>query len=39
MVNISAPYLSDVEKGRKCAFLLGKLKLLARVLMLSEEDE
>ena len=38
-LDISAPFLSDVEKGRRGPFDYDKLKLLAEVLNLSEEEE
>ena len=38
-LDISAPFLSDVEKGRRGPFDYDKLKLLVEVLDLSEEEE
>ena len=37
-LDISAPYLSDVEKDRRNPFELEKLEQLANILLLSEED-
>ena len=38
-LNITAPYLSDVEKDRRNPFNLDKLELLASILLLSEEEK
>lgn len=38
-LNITPPYLSDVEKDRRNPFDLDKLELLANILMLSEEEK
>jgi transcriptional regulator with XRE-family HTH domain len=38
-LNITAPYLSDVEKDRRNPFDLEKLELLANILLLSEEEK
>lgn len=38
-LDVSAPYLSDVEKDRRNPFDLEKLELLARILLLSEDDK
>lgn len=38
-LSISAPYWSDVEKGRKNPPKLDKLELIARILMLTDEDK
>lgn len=38
-LEISPPYLSDVEKDRRNSFDLEKLDLLASILLLSEEDK
>ncbi len=37
-LDISAPYLTDVEKDRRNPFELEKLEQLANILLLSEED-
>lgn len=39
LLDISPPYLSDVEKDRRNPFDLEKLDLLAGILYLSEEDK
>lgn len=38
LLDISAPYLSDVEKGRRHPFDLEKLKRLAPILKLNQEE-
>ena len=38
-LNITPPYLSDVEKDRRNPFDIDKLELLAQILMLSEEEK
>ena len=38
LIGCSAPYLSDVEKGRRNPFEVGKLELAARVLCLTAEE-
>lgn len=38
-LNISAPYLSDVEKDRRNPFDLEKLDQMARILLLSENEK
>ena len=38
-LEISPPYLSDVEKDRRNSFDLEKLDLLASILLLSEDDK
>jgi transcriptional regulator with XRE-family HTH domain len=38
-LDITAPYLSDVEKDRRNPFDLEKLELLANILLLSEEEK
>jgi Predicted transcriptional regulators len=38
-LDITAPYLSDVEKDRRNAFDLDKLDTLAKILNLSDEDK
>lgn len=38
-LNITAPYLSDVEKDRRNPFDLEKLELIANILALSEDDK
>lgn len=37
-LDITAPYLSDVEKDRRNPFDLEKLELISRILMLSDEE-
>jgi len=39
LLNISAPYLSDVEKDRRNPFDMDKLELLSNILMLSVEEK
>lgn len=38
-LNITPPYLSDVEKDRRNPFDLEKLELISNILMLSEEEK
>jgi transcriptional regulator with XRE-family HTH domain len=38
-LNITPPYLSDVEKDRRNPFDLDKLELLSKILMLSEKEK
>lgn len=38
-LNITPPYLSDVEKDRRNPFDIDKLELLANILLLSEEEK
>ena len=38
-LGISAPFLSDVEKGRKTPFNNERIELVARILNLSDEDK
>jgi transcriptional regulator with XRE-family HTH domain len=38
-LNITPPYLSDVEKARRNPFDLERLRLIASILLLSEEDK
>jgi transcriptional regulator with XRE-family HTH domain len=38
-LNITPPYLSDVEKDRRNPFDLERLRLIASILLLSEEDK
>lgn len=38
-LNITAPYLSDVEKDRRNPFDLEKLELISKILTLSEDDK
>ncbi len=39
LLDISAPYLSDVEKDRRNPFDMDKLDLVANILILSEEEK
>lgn len=39
LLDISAPYLSDVEKDRRNPFDMDKLELVANILILSEEEK
>ncbi|HEX3038640.1 MAG TPA: helix-turn-helix transcriptional regulator [Oscillospiraceae bacterium] len=39
LLDISAPYLSDVEKDRRNPFDIDKLELVANILILSEEEK
>lgn len=39
LLGCSAPYLSDVEKGRRNPFEVGKLELAAQVLCLAAEEK
>jgi transcriptional regulator with XRE-family HTH domain len=39
LLDISPPYLSDVEKDRRNPFDLEKLELLTNILILSEDDK
>lgn len=39
LLNISAPYLSDIEKGRRNAPSLEKLEMLANILSLDKEEK
>lgn len=39
LLNISPPYLSDVEKDRRNPFDLEKLEVLTNILLLSENDK
>ncbi|WP_418419515.1 helix-turn-helix domain-containing protein [Blautia sp.] len=39
MLDVSAPFLSDVEKDRRNPFDLDKLTLVSQILCLSPEDE
>jgi transcriptional regulator with XRE-family HTH domain len=39
LLDISAPYLSDVEKGRRHPFDIEKLKRLTQILKLNKEEE
>ena len=38
MLSVSAPFLSDVEKGRRNSLDIDKLVLIRQILSLSEED-
>ena len=38
-LDISAPFLCDVEKGRKAPFSNERIELVARILNMSEEDK
>ena len=38
-IGISSPYLSDVEKGKRYSFDLGKLEKIAKILNMSEEEK
>lgn len=39
LLDISAPYLSDVEKDRRNPFDMDKLELVANILILNEEEK
>ncbi len=39
LLDISAPYLSDVEKDRRNPFDMDKLEIVANILILSEEEK
>ena len=38
-LEISTPYMSDVEKGRRYSFDLDKLEKIAKILNMSEEEK
>ncbi len=38
-IHVTAPYISDIEKGRRNAPVMEKLKILSEYLELSEEEE
>ena len=39
MLEVSAPYLSDIEKGRRNPPEMEKLELISQILMLNDEDK
>ena len=39
MLKMSAPYLSDIEKGRRNPPEMEKLELISQILMLNDEDK
>lgn len=39
MLHVSAPYLSDIEKGRRNPPEMEKLELIANILLLTDEEK
>lgn len=39
MIGVSAPYLSDIEKGRRNPPEMEKLEMISRILLLSDDDK